>query len=101
MSGTISQDTLDELTNALDVGDDFDFHADYSGRGMYGAECVAIYTDASMWAVLAGLVQLSRWEEEGTDLYAALEILIDNEPRADSMGLGNVYYWPHITIEEV
>ena len=51
----------------------------YSGRGMYGKECVALRGDnINLWEVARSLPE---------DLNVP-------EPRTDSMGLGIVIYWP-------
>ena len=54
------------------------FHDDYSGRGMYGETCAAIYTDDANWVI----EQASEAGIKGA--------------RTDSMGLGAVVYWPSI-----
>ena len=51
----------------------------YSGRGMYGKECVSLKgDDLSLWDVARSLPE---------DMYVS-------EPRTDSLGLGIVIYWP-------
>lgn len=64
-----------ELIEALEeVGYDT---RSYSGRAMYGKSCVAV-TDSSPW-----------------ELARALSLDFDLScPREDSLGLGNVLYWP-------
>ncbi len=62
-----------EMMNAVsDDGYEAEVRDDYSGRGMYGKETHAVVTDASP-VTFAAIV--------GTDSF-----------RADSMGLGYVYY---------
>lgn len=57
----------------------------YSGRGMYGKECVAISgEDVSAWDVARAL-WFNNLDEEDMDV---------PEPRQDQMGLGTVLYWP-------
>lgn len=55
----------------------------YSGRGMYGKECVSVH-DGSIWDIAKDLFS------EGED--GAFNSL--PEPRQDQLGLGVVLYWP-------
>lgn len=54
----------------------------YSGRGMFGKDCVATYT--GMWEVAKAL-----FSEEHDGAFDHLP-----QPNQDSMGLGRVLYWP-------
>ena len=58
------------------------YHNDYSGRGMFGQQCVSIYCDSY----------------EVQDIVAEVGI---KGARTDSMGKGAVIYWPNIQEEEV
>lgn len=61
----------------------------YSGRGMYGKECLAIAIDGSQKFAAVGWAcsQMPAWLELG----GVLE---------DSMGLGIVVYWPDVSVGE-
>ena len=68
-----------ELTDALeDAGFDVE---PYSGRAMFGVECVSIRLDSEseLWSLAYDLA------EQGVKVPA---------PRLDSMGRGLVAYWP-------
>lgn len=70
------------LESAEEAG--LDLHPDYSGRFMYGAECIGV--SGSTWAL--------------TDWWANLPLDQRGElgkPRTDSMGLGTIWYWPGVT----
>ena len=57
----------------------------YSGRGMYGKECVSVSgDDVSVWNVARAL-----WYDRDGD-----QQLNVPEPRQDQLGLGIVLYWP-------
>ena len=57
----------------------------YSGRGMFGKQCVSVSEeDVTAWDIAHGLWYLVP-EDEHLDV---------PEPRQDSMGLGIVLYWP-------
>lgn len=61
----------------------------YSGRGMYGKECVAVviggYTSA--WTLALAIADVNGGNADLFGLEA---------PRQDSMGLGTVLYWPQL-----
>lgn len=61
----------------------------YSGRAMYGDRCVAVVLGGhtSAWTLALALADRNGGNMDLFDLDA---------PREDSMGLGRVYYWPHI-----
>jgi hypothetical protein len=71
----ILREVADRVTNGR-------FYSDYSGRGMYGKTCASIYCDDT---------------DECIEEAAAAGI---RGARRDSMGLGAVVYWPHITVTE-
>lgn len=96
---TITQSTIQELDQYFD-----DVRTDYSGRGMFGKECLAVVTDESAWT-LRGEIQeildgLDPTDATNDDLQDGLEALLDREPRQDSMGLSTVYYWPNVQVED-
>jgi len=63
----------------------YDYRDDYSGRGMYGAECVGIVGNADDI-----LFNLGGFAEQN-------DLEIPNWDR-DSMGLSSIIYFPSITI---
>ena len=76
---------LADLNQAAD-GVDGEIYPDYSGRGMYGDECVGIIL-----------------KDEG-DLFRFAGLLDDDfvellgSPEWDSMGLREIAYWPKVTV---
>jgi hypothetical protein len=92
---TITTDTADQ------IGADFDdYRTDYSGRGMYGATCFAIITDDSAWRLVSDLQRALDDSDDGDEYYAALEYLVEHEPRVDSLGLDTIYYWPGLHVSD-
>lgn len=74
-----------EAIEALrDIADDTggDFREDYSGRGMYGEECVGIVTDTPMHVI-------EEAAEKGI-----------RGAKQDSMGKRTIVYWPSLKIQE-
>ena len=74
----------------------------YSGRGMYGDACLAVYTDESMLQTLANIVDCLIYNslfdaddapETFRENLDAISWFIKNA-KYDSMGLGTVLYWP-------
>lgn len=76
-----------------------DYREDYSGRGMYGKQCVAITCNNPL-SVLADIFMyimdnnFEKWEA-----FKVREIL--GEPKQDSMGYSSVLYFPKLKREEV
>lgn len=80
---------------------------DYSGRGMFGAQCFALDTDnlatSVAWltnALVEFIQNASAEEQDAVD--CATELLEQNafaNPKVDSMGLGYIVYFPNITVE--
>lgn len=77
-----------EPQTLIDAIEDAGFEArSYSGRGMYGKECVGVDLDAT--SDLWGLAQ-----------EMARSGIICDQPRTDSMGLGIIAYWPRLSWPE-
>lgn len=81
MTTTLTSDQMDDLYDAAHTVNG-EIVTDYSGRGMFGAECVGIIL-----------------ENEG-DLFTFARLFDDDlaellgNPRWDSMGLREIAYWP-------
>lgn len=81
-----------------EIGEEFDKDSvyiitNYSGRGMYGETCLAIVCNDAL-ITLQDFCQLlcERLEsDEISDLFLQL-----GNPRSDSMGHGQVLYWPKL-----
>lgn len=69
---------------------------EYSGRAMYGAQCLGIVTDRNPVAVMMRVV-LGLWDCGEDDLAVWLA---ERDCRLDSMGLGTVIYWPGIALPD-
>lgn len=85
----ISRDQLEELKSALDLLDE-DVRYDYSGRGMYGRECLGLVVDATDLVVGVALSQVF-----GDDAWD-----IARNACTDSMGRGAIVYFPGYTVEQ-
>jgi|TARA_B110000263_G_scaffold151031_1_gene131084 hypothetical protein len=78
---TLTEDQMDEMYHAADTIDG-EIVTDYSGRGMFGDECVGIILkDEGDMFRFAGLID--------NDL---VELL--GSPKWDNMGLREIAYWP-------
>jgi hypothetical protein len=75
------------LREVYEVGDFALTVRSYSGRGMFGKECVAVETDLDAWTLALAMADINNGE---LDLFGL------GKPRQDSMGLGTVLYWPHM-----
>lgn len=76
---------------------------DYSGRGMYGRQCIAIESDDAPHEAVLAIVDeyVSSMGDYDEDAVLNIGELIRNlkGARVDSMGLGSVIYWPEIPWE--
>ena len=83
---------LEDHTSFLD-GEGSSVRTDYSGRGMYGAECIGIVGSHAVAALF--IVALA----DATD-YDHVELLAElvqrNGWQTDSMGLDTIHYFPGI-----
>lgn len=69
----------------------------YSGRGMYGKECLGVKLDEGDSLFNLGFV-MGGAAETNVDLMDLLSHL--PTPRTDSLGRGTVAYWPSLKWEE-
>jgi hypothetical protein len=80
--------------------------ADYSGRGMYGKTCIGVeckYGSVDSGAVQFALAMILSGDPDRNDLsWYEVRDAMDEVPesRSDSMGLGQIVYFPGLTIEE-
>ena len=63
----------------------------YSGRGVYGGQCIGVtidrYSEGGLWDIAMGLASEDRNLAEDM-----------GEPRQDSMGRSTIYYWPNVSV---
>lgn len=73
------------------------FHNDYSGRGMYGRQCVGISgTEQECQRAIAACISEAHYSgDEDLPEFADLVAELLNSSR-DSLGLGIIVYWPNI-----
>ncbi len=88
---------------------DTDFRpSSYSGRGMFGKQCVGASGDGSALEIMAALVEalpanlpeVAEDGEQAVDDFADLLAELMSDARTDSMGRGTVIYWPQIAWPE-
>lgn len=87
-------------TAADDLGIDL---RDYSGRGMYGGQCVATsQVDRDEFMFKLGCVATkhshANGEDSEVDLFDVTVLLLS--VREDSLGMGRIVYWPRIPFKE-
>lgn len=85
----LSEQQMDEIEEALALVGVDSSPDSYSGRGMYGQQCLGIDFDDMGEAFRFALLL-------GDDLAGILA-----RPSFDSMGLGIVAYWPNVEAPEV
>ena len=88
-SGRTLRDIEDQLE---DWDQNFETRRDYSGRGMYGKECIGFVTDQPMMlamALTAILIDLRSQDIEGVPEWSDLTV------RTDNMGMSSIIYFPN------
>lgn len=76
----------------------YSYRANYSGRGMYGKECIGIVMPG-----LSGLVGLVGFvvffmEQDGFETFEVINMLAD--VKTDSMGFETIFYFPYLHEDE-
>jgi hypothetical protein len=87
---------------AEDGNEDTGFRNNYSGRGMYGRECVGITgSQSDCQAIIAEVIKQAHARADDDELVFddVVDAVLDY--RQDSMGFDVIIYWPHISpVEE-
>lgn len=106
----LTTEELETLAERLDIQDGIagELRTDYSGRGMYGKECLGYVGEDPVAATLE-LARIMAYQED-PDIDAS-EVTFDDvmvmlrdalmllgEPRQDSMGLDVIHYWPKVRV---
>jgi hypothetical protein len=96
MSYQLSNWEVDTIRDNLSINETGTIMS-YSGRAMYGAECLGIVTDnvARMSMLLASALAVI-----GGRAYDLITELTDTEIRTDSMARDIVVYFPNITLPD-
>lgn len=88
---TLTRDDLEFAAAAAGLEDEA-LRTDYSGRGMYGQQCVGVIGDPADGTMFA--LKLSE-EVEDVDFETMIR-----DTHLDSMGLQTITYWPSYQVEE-
>lgn len=90
MTERVSRAVYETLVEDVDaqMGGDVDIRDDYSGRYMYGRECLAVVGDNYTLDVFLDACR-----------YYGIGARLGNMAQ-DSMGLSQVFYWPSIEVEK-
>lgn len=84
---------LDDLWDAAykaDIDPDRDLRTNYSGRGMYGRECVGIV--GFVEDLVSFVIEMS---DLSPDAFAWLPSV-----KSDNMGKRTIFYWPNVQVGE-
>lgn len=82
---------------AEDGNEDTGFRNNYSGRGMYGRECVGITgSQSDCQALIAAIIKEAHARADDDELVFddVVDAVLDYSQ--DSMGFDVIIYWPHI-----
>lgn len=89
----ISQETFDFLESEIEG------IQTYSGRGMFGAECVGIVS-SDPWEVIRQLREAEEnWMDTEGENIETIRYLIDTSPSTDNMGFDTIFYWEGLRVE--
>ena len=96
--------TKDDIENLFaNIGQGYDVTWTYSGRSMYGKQCLAVtldqYDNISKFMFQLGFEVKEQYCDDDGSEYDVYDLF--DEPREDSMGRGSVIYWPSITLNTV
>jgi hypothetical protein len=92
---TIKRETFETIAAGADIED---YRTDYSGRGMYGKQCVGIVGD--MADFMDFVTTLAAWYFEDEDEEAEEFWYRINSVQIDNMGRDSIFYWPSIQAED-
>lgn len=82
-----------DLLSELIQGAQLDFRNDYSGRGMFGDECLAFDFDGTDATAIASLIASAREWSNSDEALDEITSALQNA-RTDSMGRGSIMYFP-------
>ncbi|AWN03679.1 hypothetical protein PBI_JACE_59 [Gordonia phage Jace] len=92
---------------AAEIMSEYDEIRTYSGRGMFGRECLALVGSGGSGAPTEFMfdlaVALSTDGDGDVELWDVRERItaLANDMRTDSLGRSTVYYWPNVTVDGV
>lgn len=98
MNHTLTDEQAHILREAVYYAVDFAEVIRYSGRSMYGKECVAITSEDSARMLIKVMQYLMGDADSAAQRVA--DLLADHSVRTDSMGRGSVVYWPSLSLPE-
>lgn len=99
MKITLTDEQVAMLRESLEEASPLATLMRYSGRAMYGAECLAIDTDYPE-STLTGLIYDLMADATEASAELARLLAVEHDVLADSMGRGTVVYWPTIALPE-
>lgn len=101
---TLTKDQYDDLVDTLEMsGLINEARSNYSGRGMYGKECIGFVTDLNFFEFgLKFAAELVTLNEDNSEFPEYQDFNIEDfyDSRTDSMGLSSIVYFPGITVEK-
>lgn len=96
MSYEFTLQQIENAANASELEMETNVRIAYSGRGMYGKECLGIV--AELGDIMLFLFELLDGEGAYTDSKSLVAELLNSAAR-DSMGMSTIWYWSNITVD--
>ena len=71
----------------------------YSGRSMYGDNCIGVTTDSSPFGFTARMIEgaMKYYGKDSEEFEAIIALM--KKTNFDSMGMSSIYYWPSVKWE--
>lgn len=91
MARTITLSELNDIATNMELDPKTAVRPSYSGRGMYGRECVGIVLETPGQLFELGVVMGAMFEDDTADF---------GMPATDSMGHGTIAYFPAVQLAE-
>lgn len=103
MTVTLTREAFTVLEQVTyDCAPDGAVHDNYSGRHMYGSQCLALVCDGLSelicWMFGVGNAAEGEEPEVAESLQEFVELLQSSRTRQDSLGYQQVFYWPDVQV---
>ena len=86
-------ETIEETLRAFCDDYGYEYRENYSGRGMYGRNCVGIVCECS---AIDLIMDLADYIMNNFDGYISVRDALNGQVRQDSMGIDTIVYFPGI-----
>lgn len=87
------------FAQVVDLANDVDMQArQYSGRGMYGSQCLAVVGTMTEFVRFIASLSAQATDDDQENLVELLDAIVSGRTSVDSMALETVFYWPNVEV---